>query len=116
MSARVAGVYVHDPKTLAPVFYGPDDEVPDEHAALIGDHVWTDGARPVVEQPNPQSVPDGTGGGDGGAATLPNDAPARSATRGEWDAYAEDKDIDISGASNKDDVIATVEAWHAAQS
>lgn len=104
MSARVAGVYVHDPVTGAPVFYGPDDEVPTEHRSLIGDHVWSGGANPYVEQGSPQSVPAEGGGGQ------PVERPAKDATRGEWDAYAADTyGIDTESLPNKDAVVAAVD-------
>lgn len=35
-------VHVYVPEIGDYVIYGPDDEVPAEHAELIGDHAWVD--------------------------------------------------------------------------
>jgi hypothetical protein len=69
--------------------YGPDDDVPAEHAKLIGPHAWegADGA-------DVDGVPARAGKGSG---------------RDVWAAFAAEHGVDVSDEDSRDDLIAKCE-------
>lgn len=59
--------------------------------------------------PASDEVP-GTGDAVAGGTGSPDEAPAHSATREEWNAYAESKGLDPEEYGNKEELIEAVEA------
>lgn len=77
--------------------YGPGDDVPDEHAAMIGDHAWEDG----------DAAEDG-GEGGGAPAIPPRGGPGSG--QDAWLAYAQSLGVDVADDTSRDDIVAAVEA------
>lgn len=75
------------------VLYTPDGpDVPDEVLPRIGDHLFPDGVRPVVEQAGSESTPSGDGG-DGG--TGDGDRPTGRHGFDRWLQYAGEQGVDV---------------------
>jgi 3-deoxy-D-manno-octulosonate 8-phosphate phosphatase KdsC-like HAD superfamily phosphatase len=92
--ALIGNVYVHDPVTGESAFYAAGAEVAKEHVALIGDHLW-----------------------DGPAEQEKATAPAQSAPKSEWVAYAESLGLDGEGTKAEiQDAVAKAESDQAAES
>jgi hypothetical protein len=64
-------VHVHDAEGVTHV-YGPQDDVPSEHAELIGEHAWVDDDEPLPD--NRPGVVVGNSGDD--AVNMPRTGPA----------------------------------------
>ncbi|MCX5562720.1 hypothetical protein [Streptomyces sp. NBC_00038] len=90
--------YVH----VDGVAYGPDSKVPAGVAKKIGDHAWTDGDEPAVDEQS-------TGGGQ----STGDEAPPRSG-RGSgvdaWRAFAEQHELDVAADASREDIIAAAES------
>lgn len=93
MTGVIAPTYVHTDS--GPVFYDVGVDIPDEHLALIGAHLFEGGVRPEVEVPE-----------DGGDDERPNGRHGLD----RWRAYAESKGIEVPEGADKDAVVALVEA------
>lgn len=91
--------YVHVPVDGDWVVYGPDDEVPAEHAALITNpKAWEDGEVPTAAVSG-----EVTGSGSG--------EPPRSgkgSARDAWEAFAADHGVHVEDDDSRDDIIAAL--------
>lgn len=79
------------------VMYGPDDDVPAEHAKLIGDHAWEgeDDDTDNVDSREPGTVPPRGGAGSG---------------VDEWRSFARENGVDVADDDTRDAVIGKCEA------
>lgn len=89
-------------------WYGPNDEVPEDVAARIGDHAWADDSDQDGEEP-------AVGFEEPGAGTPPStaEAPPRSG-RGSgveaWRKFAEQNGIGTDSDMTREEIIAAAEA------
>lgn len=82
--------------------YGPDDDVPEEQARLIGAHAWEDGEHPYPEVPSSRD-----------AGSPPPKAGPGSGTD-QWVAYAAEKGVDVTDGAKREEIIqALSDAGHA---
>jgi hypothetical protein len=91
-------VHVFAPDVGDYVVYGPQDDVPDNHAALMGDHVWAvegDVDNDGVDSREPGTVPPRAGKGSG---------------REEWLSFAHENDVDVADDADRGAIIAACEA------
>lgn len=93
MGRRLSGyVPIHDGDRT--VWYGPDDEIPDEVAAKIGDHAWIE---------DDEADGDDSDHGDG--------PPSKTGRTKVWLAYARTfDDVDVADDAKRVDIIAAIEA------
>lgn len=91
---------MHVPVGLDWVVYGPDDEVPAEHAALITNpKAWDSG----TDSPPAASEPVATSTG------APPKA-GKGSSREAWVEFAEARGVHVDGEDKREDIIAAVEA------
>ena len=113
---KVESVFVTDPATLEVHRFVRGDTVPKD--VQVGDHVFTE---PASDEGNVVAGPTGAyhpaSGSMAGTPPEPGgdgvEAPARSATRGEWEAYAVAlgmSEADAADYPNKDELVAAAEA------
>jgi hypothetical protein len=89
--------YVHVPVNGDWVVYGPDDEVPAEHAALITNpKAWEGGELPTSENESQET---------GDTDEAPPRAGAGS-TRDAWAQFAESHGVHVEDEDKRDDIIA----------
>lgn len=88
-------VHVFDPEQGDYVVYGPNDDVPANHAKLIGDHAWA-------------SDSDADDAGSGGSDSAPPRA-GRGSGRDAWAAFADGK-VDVDDDDSRDDIVGKLEA------
>lgn len=92
-------VHVFDEKDGQYHIYGPSDEVPANHAKLIGDHAWESDSGDVDE--------------DGVDSREPGQVPPRggpgSGTE-EWRSFARENGIDVADDEGRDSIIGKCEA------
>lgn len=117
MAGLAAKVAVHT-GAGGTVWYGPGDDVPAEHAALIRNPAaWVDGQvpePPAPEEPEePENDPAGNGQGDGDGDDAGKGVDLDSLTVPALTKYAEEREIDLGGASKKDDILAAIRAAQA---
>ncbi len=91
---RRLNAYVH----VDGVAYGPDDTVPAEVAARIGEHAWAKSTDDV-------DLPDG---GDGGEADVPPRS-GRGSGRDAWAAFAQSHGLDVGEDRTREQIIADLE-------
>lgn len=90
--------YVHVPVGMDWVVYGPDDEVPAEHAALITNpKAWADG-----------ELPSGSEVADGSASDEAPPRAGKGSGREEWAAFAESRGVHVDEDDKRDDIIAAL--------
>jgi len=98
--ARRLRSFVHVPVGMDWVVYGPDDEVPAEHAALITNpKAWADEAP--TEQAEEPTV----------ASEANADEPPRAgagSSRDAWVAFAESRGVHVEDEDKRDDIIAAL--------
>lgn len=118
MSRRLTSyVHVHLPEG-GTVVYGPDDEVPADHAALIGNpKAWVGGTVPAEPAPphlppavgGDESVPDPSPTPDPQALPVPpRSGPGSGATA--WAEYAAAQGVDVEDGAGRADIIAALTA------
>lgn len=90
--------YVHVPVGMDWVVYGPDDEVPAEHAALITNpKAWE-------ELPSEESVEETEApGGDG-----PPPRAGAGSNRDAWVEFAESRGVHVDEDEKRDDIVAAL--------
>lgn len=91
--------FVHVPVGLDWVVYGPDDEVPAEHAALITNpKAWQDGKLPS----STASVQ--------GVATESSEPPraGKGSSRDAWAGFASTRGVHVKDEDTRDDIIAAL--------
>jgi hypothetical protein len=96
MSRRLVS-YVH----VAGQVFGPDDKVPAEYAAMIGDHAWVDDEAGAEDE-----VDDGSGDGRDGVPPRAGRGSGKEA----WAAYAAEHEVEVADGASRDDIIAACEA------
>jgi hypothetical protein len=91
--------YVHVPVDNDWVVYGPDDEVPAEHAALITNpKAWEGGEAPSTKSEEPSSAQ-----GD--------EEPPRSgkgSSKEAWAEFAQTHGVQVEDGDSRDDIIAAL--------
>lgn len=103
--------YVHVPVGMDWVVYGPGDEVPAEHAALITNpKAWAEDSAEVA----PEVVVDDTEQGSVGEVPAPagSEAPPRAGKgsgRDAWAAFAESRGVLVEDTDSRDEIIAAVQ-------
>lgn len=101
--ARRLRSYVHVPVGLDWVVYGPDDEVPAEHAALITNpKAWADEA-PTEQAEEPAVAPEPRAP-DSTESSEPPRAGAGS-SRDAWVAFAASRGVHVEDEDKRDDII-----------
>lgn len=89
--------YVHVPVDGDWVVYGPDDEVPAEHAALITNpKAWVDGKLPSTKAVKPS--------GDKAEDTEPPRA-GKGSSREVWAEFASKRGVQVESEDTRDDII-----------
>ena len=92
--------FVHVPVGLDWVVYGPDDEVPAEHAALITNpKAWADGKVPSAKA------------ADSEAREVTGGEPPRAgkgSSRDAWVAFAASRSVHVEDEDSRDDIIAAL--------
>jgi hypothetical protein len=95
--------YVHVPVDGDWVVYGPDDEVPAEHAALITNpKAWEDGELPSAKAT--KSSADESTEGTGGEPPRSGKGSGRDA----WTEFAESREVHVEDEDSRDDIIAAL--------
>jgi hypothetical protein len=119
MSTEIArkGVVITDPETMEQFSYVPGDEVPEEHVELIDEkrrekifgeqeeEFTNEDGEVIVTQPNGNLAFDE----DGADQVPPSERAWEDMTVPELRKYASVAEIDVSGLTKKDDLIARIQ-------
>lgn len=94
--------FVHVPVGMDWVVYGPDDEVPAEHAALITNpKAWADGKAPSAEDSSKASESSNDGSSEPPRA-------GKGSSRDAWAQFAADRGVHVEDEDSRDDIIAAL--------
>lgn len=107
MGTLISHVHVFDDRGESHAF-GPDDELPEWAARLMGAHCFVDGVHPFPDAAESEPEPDRAPGQEPPRA-------GRGSSRDAWVAYAVEKGVAIEPDDARDAIVAKVDAALAQQ-
>jgi hypothetical protein len=90
--------------------YGPDDDVPADVAARIGDHAWESDDDQDGDEPAAVGFDDpGTRENTTGPTVEAPPRSGRGSSVDAWRTFAEQRDLDVPADATREDIIAAAE-------